>query len=164
VICTIFSPVSFVPEIQKADIAICDWFYNDRSQMLTNTRKASYRRQTRVMQCCWVFVAKRVWPWNWVTQGHQKCIVSYLAPFQRNGNLLAKIPHNFTHSICFAPQLGVMLSEFRNEIWTQKSGMMGLSVGEKFQRYVWPFWYNTGVWWTDSQTDRHVDVASTTLA
>jgi len=61
-----------------------------------------------------------------------------------------------------SPLYGVIPFEFRHDLWHQKTRVMGLLCGVFAWSYVKPFWYNTGVWQTD--THRHTTKAYTALS
>jgi len=54
----------------------------------------------------------------------------------------------------FGAPVGVTPLELRLDFWHQKTRDPGLSYGLFAWFYIQPFWYNTGVWWTDGQTNK----------
>ena len=65
------------------------------------------------------------------------------------------LPHLY-----LAPPLGVTPFKFRKNFWHQKTRV---PVALFVWSYLLPFWYNTGLWWTDRQTDGHTTTANTAL-
>ena len=55
--------------------------------------------------------------------------------------------------LCLAAPQGVTPSEFREDLYTHKTRMNGLSCGEENMTNVQPFWNNTSGRRTDRQTD-----------
>jgi len=61
------------------------------------------------------------------------------------------------------PPLGGFPSEYRHPLWYVKTRMVSLPDGEKFRRYLYSFWRNSGTWRTDRRTDGHRVTAYTAL-
>ena len=45
--------------------------------------------------------------------------------------------------------------ESHRDLWHQKTRVPGLSCGIVLWSYIYPFWYNIGLWRTDKQTQDH---------
>jgi len=63
---------------------------------------------------------------------------------------------------CLRIPLGGNPLECRDDIWHQKTRIVGLPDGEEIMTLLaFSFWHNTGSWRTDRRTDRHVTIAKT---